>query len=70
MNIERPMPGYKYVCYRPESEFLTGQEEYSQSCECLVKSSTLCGPLPHPPTSTLHPPDVIHTISVSWPFPF
>ena len=72
------MPDYKYIHNKPESEFLTCQEEYSQFCErlgsCLatecskMKSSKLlhvhvvfeCGPFP--PTSTLHPPDVIHVM--------
>ena len=55
------VPDYKYGHNKPESEFLTVQVEYSQSCErlgsCLVterslmKSSMLfhvfgCGPLP------------------------
>ena len=55
------VPDYKYVHNKPESEFLTGQVEYSRSCErlgsCLamehsmMKSSTLfhvfeCGLLP------------------------
>ena len=65
---------YKCVCNKPESEFLTGQVEYSRSYErlesCLatersmMKSSTLfeCGPLP-----PLRPLDVIHVISVPRP---
>ena len=55
------VPDYKYVCNKPDRGFLTGQAEYSRSCEslgsCLVtersimKSSTLFhefeyGPLP------------------------
>ena len=55
------MPDYKYMCNKLESEFLTCQAEYSESCErlgsCLateysmMKFSTLfeCGPLPPPP---------------------
>ena len=78
------VPDFKYGRNKPESEFLTGQAEYSQSCErlgsCLViersmmKSSTLFhvfdgGPL-LPPTSTSHPPDVIHVIGVPRPSSF
>ena len=29
------MPDFKYGHNKPESEFLTGQAEYSQSCERL-----------------------------------
>ena len=29
------VPDYKYVCNEPESKFLTGQAEYSRSCERL-----------------------------------
>ena len=37
------MPNYKYMCNKPESEFVTRQAEYSQSCEhlgsCLAMES-------------------------------
>ena len=55
MNKEGAVPNYKYVRNKLESEFPTGQAEYSQSCErmgsCLVtegsmmKSSMLFPPL-------------------------
>jgi len=60
--------------------FLTSEVEYYRSCEpqeswlslerSMMQSSTLfeCGPLP--PTSTSHPPDIIHVISVPRPSPF
>ena len=48
----RRVPDYEYMCNKPDSEFFTGQAEYSQSCECLgpglamecsmMKSSMLC----------------------------
>ena len=61
VDVGGAVPDYKYGRNKPESEFLTGQAEYSRSCEhlgyCLatecsmMKSSTLfhvfeCGPLP------------------------
>ena len=61
VDVGGAVPDYKYVRNKPESGFLTGQAEYSRSCErlgsCLatersmMKSSTLfhefeCGPLP------------------------
>ena len=68
VDVGGVVPDYKYVRNKTESEFLTGQAEYSRSCERLamersmIKSSTLfyifeCGPLP--PTSTSRPPDII-----------
>ena len=64
------VPNYKYRRNIPESEFLTVQAEYSQSCKrlgsCLeIESVIECGPLP--PTSTSHPPDIIHVICVPRP---
>ena len=51
VDVGRAVPDYKYGRNKPESEFLTGQAEYSRSCErlesCLaiersmMKSSTL-----------------------------
>ena len=69
----------RYMCNKPKSKFLSGEEEYSRSCECIVsclatersmmKSSTLfeCEPL-HPYTLLL--PDIIHMISPPKPSPF
>ena len=83
VDVGGMVPDYKYGRNKPESEFLTGQAEYSWSCERLVsclmversmmKSSTLfhiveCGP--YPPMSTLRPPDIIHVIGVPRPSPF
>ena len=74
------MPDYKYMCNKIESEFLTCQAEYSESCErlgsCLVteysmmKFSTLfeCGPLPPPPMSTSCPPEIIPHFHCSFTF--
>ena len=80
------MPDYKYMHNRPESEFLTAQVEYLQSCDHLVscletersmmKSATVfeCGSLPRPPhvhlTSTSRPPHVILVINVLRPLLF
>ena len=61
VDVGGAVPDYKYVRNKSESEFLTGQAEYSRSCECLgsclvtersmMKSSMLfhvfeCGPIP------------------------
>ena len=64
---------------KPESGCLTGQAEYSQSCECLgscqatecstMKSVCYLNADPSPFASTWRPPDVIHVISVPRPFP-
>ena len=56
---------------KPESEFLTSQAEYCWSCGHNSNVHVLfeCGP-PNSPTSTSHPPDVIHIISVFTPSPF
>ena len=35
VDVGGVVPDYKYVHNKPESEFLTGQAEYSQSCERL-----------------------------------
>ena len=81
VDVGGAVPDYKYGCNKPESEFLTGQAEYSRSCErlgsCLViersmmKSSTLfLNADPSLPTSTSRPPDVIHVIGVPRPSPF
>ena len=82
VDVGGEVPNFKYGRNKPESEFLTGQAEYSRSCECLgsclamersmMKSSTLFhvfdgGPLP--PTSTSRPPDIIHVIGVPRPSP-
>ena len=75
VDVGGAVPDYKYRCNISESDFLTGQVEYSLPCEhlgsCLVieclmmKFSTLFdyGPLPRPP-------DVIHMIGVPRPSPF
>ena len=34
-DVGGAVPNYKYVRNKPESEFLTGQEEHSWSCERL-----------------------------------
>jgi len=35
VDVGGVVPDYKYRRNKPESEFLTGQAEYSWSCECL-----------------------------------
>ena len=72
VDVGGTVPDYNY---KTESNFLTGQVEYSQSGECvgpclalehsMMKSSMLfeCRPSP------LHPPHVIHMISVPRPSP-
>ena len=66
VDVGEAVPDHKYRRNKPESEFLTGQAEYSRSCERLgscvatelssmMESSTLfhvfeCRPLP--PTAT------------------
>ena len=67
------------MCNKPESKFFTSQAEFSRWCkhlgfclvtECLMKSSMLFKHGPLPPKSNLHPPDIIHVISVPSPSPF
>ena len=71
------VPDYKYVRNKLKSEFLTGQVEYSPSCErlgsclateCLMRKSSMCTLFLNvdasPPTSTLCSSDIIHMISV------
>ena len=63
-----------------KASFFTSQAEFSRWCEhlgfCLVtersmmKSSMLFKHGPLPPKSNLHPPDIIHVISVPSPSPF
>ena len=35
IDLEGAVPNYKFVCNKPESEFLTGEVEYCRSHECL-----------------------------------
>ena len=61
VDVGGTVPDYKYMCNKPESEFLAGQVEYS-SCErlefclameCSMKSSTLFECRHLPPMSTI-----------------
>ena len=35
VDVGGAVPDYKYMRNQPERKFLTGQVEYSRSCECL-----------------------------------
>ena len=79
MDIGGVVPNYKLVPNKPESEFLTSQVEYYQSCGFLGPSLAVKHPMKtsslvcylnanlSPPASTTRPPDVIHVISIPRP---
>ena len=65
---------YKYVRNKPKSEFLTGQVEYSPSCErlgsclateCLMRKSSMCTLFLNVDASPLRPP-CVHLTSFTW----